>query len=150
MNWKRRLLILFERFFPCTRLKDCNNSIYLCRWKLLNLSWFGIYLHKFRRSDTDYALHDHPWSFISIILWQGYEEWTEAPHGYHIRRKWPGMILWRPDHWKHRVELVNEVPSWSLVMRFRRRREWGFWQGSKFTHWKLWPTMNCEDDKKKQ
>src|SRR5579859_1618768 len=33
-----------------------------------------IYLHHFLSSDHDKSLHDHPWSFASLILWPGYRE----------------------------------------------------------------------------
>src|SRR6266478_4256458 len=39
-----------------------------------------IYLHHIMRSDYDRAMHDHPWSFKSILLWGGYREhttWTD-------------------------------------------------------------------------
>ena len=36
---------------------------------------FNIFLHKFLKSDSE-DLHDHPWNFISIILWGGYWEYT--------------------------------------------------------------------------
>lgn len=35
-------------------------------------------------------------------------------------------ILWRPAEWKHRLELDRGRPTWTLVVRFRKRREWGF------------------------
>ena len=39
---------------------------------------FNIFLHKFLKSDPD-DLHDHPWDFISIILWGGYWEYYYEP-----------------------------------------------------------------------
>lgn len=48
---------------------------YLTRWYLFESKHLNIYLHKFHRADSD-ELHDHPWSFISIVLWNGYIEET--------------------------------------------------------------------------
>lgn len=46
----------------------------MTRWILFRVPWFGIYVHKFHRSDAEFALHDHPWSFLTLILWGGYVE----------------------------------------------------------------------------
>ena len=60
------------------------DSPYLTRWTLLDVrrkkagveqSVFAIYLHEFHRSDHD-EMHDHPWWFVSLILWRGYVEET--------------------------------------------------------------------------
>lgn len=48
---------------------------YLIRWTIFKFNWLKCYFHKFVRSDAD-ELHDHPWAFISIILWRGYVEET--------------------------------------------------------------------------
>lgn len=121
---------------------NCERQVYLTRWFLFRTEPFAVFLHKFHRSDEDRALHDHPWSFITLILWRGYNEVTTKG----TKRRWPGMIGWRPAEWQHRVELVNEKPAWTLVIRFRARREWGFWedQGKTFVQWNHWWQRNCE------
>lgn len=109
---------------------------YLIRWSLLTLPWFAIKLHKILVSDEE-CLHDHPWSFLSIILKGGYTEeapWmqvrdvrTEPPLIYaRTEKKWypPGSFLWRPSPWPHRLEVTE--PCWTLVVTFKRTREWGF------------------------
>lgn len=98
-------------------------SPYLTRWRILPLKCpVGLYLHWFHRSDGGREMHDHPWSYVSIILWRGYYEVT--PNGR--RRFYPGMILRRPATHVHRVELVDDNPAITLVMRGRYVREWGF------------------------
>lgn len=92
----------------------------LVRYFLFRSKPFAVYLHELCRSDEDRALHDHPWTFISIILSAGYIEHTTKG----ARRYRPGSILYRPAEWQHRLEL--DKPAWTLVFRFRRRREWGF------------------------
>jgi hypothetical protein len=93
----------------------------LFRYFLIRSKYFGVYLHRLCRSDEDRALHDHPWTFISIILTAGYIEHT--PDGPKPHR--PGAILYRPAEWQHRLELSK--PAWTLVFRFQKTREWGFW-----------------------
>jgi hypothetical protein len=76
-------------------------------------------------------LHDHPWSFWSVILWRGYVECTPGKR----RRIWPGMILHRRPEWRHRVELLNEKNAVTLVIMGRYVREWGFWTSKGWQHW---------------
>jgi len=107
---------------------------YLTRWILLKREKFAIYFHKFHRSDAD-DLHDHPWSFISLILWRGYNEVTFAKSKYGFmnltervtKRIYPGMIIFRKATHTHRVELLNNKPAFTLVIRFKYVRYWGFW-----------------------
>lgn len=93
---------------------------YMIRWTLLRCRWGRLYLHRFLRSDAD-VRHDHPWPFISLILWRGYIEDTPAGRF----RRWPGQLLRRPADHVHRVELVGGQ-AWTLVWAGRVCREWGF------------------------
>lgn len=105
---------------------------YLTRWMLLGkrdgASRYRLMLHHFQRSDLD-TFHDHPWWFVSLILWGGY--WEETPAG----RKWyrPGRLLFRPAEWRHRVEIRGEC--WTLILTGPKVREWGFWCPSGWRHW---------------
>jgi hypothetical protein len=81
---------------------------YLTRWVILKVKWIGLYFHKFHRSDAE-DLHNHPWSFISIILWRGYNEQTFTADGsLKIERIKPGRILYRNAAHAHRVMLIND------------------------------------------
>ncbi len=90
-----------------------------------------LYLHEFRRSDNDRCFHDHPWNFLTLIVRGGYVE--HMPTGNFWRR--PGRILWRRAEHRHWVELAPGTVSWTLVLRFRRRRVWGFWTKGGFVPW---------------
>lgn len=52
---------------------------YLTRWTILEISGWSLKLHMFHRGDEDRDLHDHPWTFWSLILRGGYWEHTAAP-----------------------------------------------------------------------
>lgn len=114
---------------------------YLVRWSLTTP--FGdIKLHHILRSDEERDLHDHPWSFVSLILWGGYWEHTaefvfgDPRYDYRdsvsglpsTRRTWhgPGSILRRPAPSPHRLELPRGRSAWTLVITGPRTREWGF------------------------
>jgi hypothetical protein len=58
-----------------TRSRRANIDPYLTRWTILEIAGWSLKLHRFHRSDEDRDLHDHPWTFWSLILLGGYYEW---------------------------------------------------------------------------
>lgn len=118
-------------------------DLYLRRWRVLRLGRLRVNLHYIARSDADQELHDHPWNYLSIILWGGYREETfiERPHWSDrslppTRFEWCGMgrILRRHAWQAHRLEL--DRPAWTLVFLGRNRRQWGFWTRDRW--WVYW------------
>lgn len=122
-----------------------NGELYMMRYNLFQCPAFTIKLHIFHLSD-DECMHDHPWWFLSFILWGGYVEHTEKEMieehyqtsdknpEYLINRKYikkeskivhPFSILFRPAEHKHRVEVHQKCVT--LVITGRRTRQWGFW-----------------------
>jgi len=101
---------------------------YLTRWIIAKFEKWAIYFHKFHRSDAD-DLHDHPWAFLSIILWRGYNEVTfgKTMEERISKKIYPGMIVFRKATHTHRVELINNKPAYTLVIRFAYTRYWGFY-----------------------
>lgn len=125
---------------------------YLLRWYVIPRNpVFNVYLHCFKRSDDDRALHDHPWANCSILLHGSYTEHTIAAGGVHrrevlragaVRLRCTGRIA-------HRVELHDDVidmggeappviapqPCWTLFITGPRYREWGFHCERGWIHW---------------
>lgn len=114
----------------------------LTRYYLIDTRWFCLYLHHLHASDEDRALHDHPWAFITFLFHGGYWEWVETMAGQ--RRVWRRRfsVLFRPAAWRHRLEL--ERPTWTLVLRSRRLREWGFITNRGWMHWKAYGREFCD------
>ena len=133
------------------RTGDEKQLPYLVRFTFLRTPWFQILFHKFLISDDD-CLHDHPWPFITCLLRGGYYEWSvlkeQTPPvdmgnvvavkvGYdghlHVKRKYKaGSILYRPATYKHRVELIQGTPAYSMVLTTKPVRPWGFWSKTGF------------------
>lgn len=131
-----------------TRLGDKKQIPYLVRFTFLRTPWFQILFHKFLISDDD-CLHDHPWPFITVLLWGGYYEWSVleqqttksllktrnlilTKRGYneetHLKRHYKaGSILYRPAKYRHRVELIQGKNAYSMVITKKPTRGWGFW-----------------------
>ncbi len=134
--------------------------LYMRRWRFMP-DWLpGFRVHNILQSDDDRALHDHPFSFLTIILSGGYYEYlNDGSMTWHG----PGSVLWRPAATLHRIELedlaypmafalaVNRAlgskaakdqvpyvavlrPAWTLVFRSRYFREWGFQTKTGWVH----------------
>lgn len=92
---------------------------------------FNVFLHKFLKSDPD-DVHDHPWSYATIILKGGYWEYKPIFNnlGEKIGEKkyWrkPGSFRYSPAASYHRIELEPSVECWTLFMPGPQRKEWGF------------------------
>lgn len=101
---------------------------YLTRWRLIETPWFGVFVHRFDGPDSRPTLHDHPWSFVSILLRGGYVEQrrvetTRAVIRRHVRFV---NVMRRDD--AHFIETLDRTPSWSLLLVGKRRRTWGYWR----------------------
>lgn len=132
-SWPRRRII-----WSCTMTRGA----LLTRYYLLETRWFCVYLHHLHASDEDRALHDHPWAFITFLVSSGYYEWVETTGG--LRRLWRRRfsLLRRPAKWRHRLELVR--PTWTIVLRSRYLREWGFITSQGWMHWKAYGREFCD------
>lgn len=106
---------------------------YMHRW-VLTTPWGTVRLHHIVRSDDDRCLHDHPWSFVSLILRGGYfditadaERWCRA-----------GTIVRHRAEDAHRlVVLPRSVgTTWTLVFTGPRRRKWGFHTPDGWVYWR--------------
>lgn len=112
---------------------------YLHRWYVLPRNPLcNVYLHKFLRDDDDRALHDHPWSSLSLLLCGKYTE--ELPGGVRRTRNRWSWTFRRATH-AHRVELPRDsngkpVPAWTLFLTGPVVRTWGFHCPGGWVHWK--------------
>lgn len=144
------MIKLLNALFRRRDIVNCARGVYLQRWFVVR--WkerFAIFVHRFERSDEDCALHDHPWSFIVIPLWRGYVEHHEMRRTLfsvaNRTRVYPLIgSRFRRAEYKHRVELIDGKPSWSLFIRFNRRRVWGFWTELGWVAWDRWWQDKCE------
>lgn len=120
---------------------------YLIR-RAINTPIGGIKLHHILGSDEERDLHDHPWSFLSIILSGGYwehrpcDDWNCGCAYRPLRqrvvvRRWHGLgsVLWRPAPSPHRLELPEGRTAWTLVFTGPKKREWGFHTICGFIPW---------------
>lgn len=99
------------------------------RYQFLKTPWFNVYLHQLFAPNWHPQCHDHPWSFVAILLRRGYLERVPCPacNGRHTmdHKRFPGMILFRPAEFRHNV-ITPYGTNWSLVVTTAKSRDWGF------------------------
>lgn len=131
-----------RRWFFRVDIRGPEGVLYLRRWSLRLPGGWRLMLHKIVREDLGRDLHDHPWWFVTWVLWGGYTEMFKCARCLdnrwvrHMRRRGWMSVGYRPAHFTHRIAWTHKLkPCWTLVLRGRRAREWGFrtecgWQES--------------------
>lgn len=139
--WLNLKLAAWAAMMPLRRGPDViiggDDNAYLCRWWVIPRNpLFNIYLHNFKRSDDDRALHDHPWINCSILLIGEYTEVLPTKGGTLTERVLrAGEIAIRMPSAAHRVHL-HAGECWTLFITGPRVRQWGFWCPRGWVHWK--------------
>jgi hypothetical protein len=97
-------------------------------------SW-GLYLHRFHRSDDEAELHNHPWRWaVSLVLQGGYSEERVVGESYSegktlplvMRRQVrPGSLNFLRGDDFHRVDLTDG-DAWTLFLVGPVVQSWGF------------------------
>lgn len=115
-------------------------SGYITRLHLLKTPWFAVCLHWINGPDAEPELHDHPVSFLSVVLRGGYEEIRKLRHyslnldKYRHRVNWFNWIVAAQDDC-HKI--VSVKPN-TLTLCFMgpKRRDWGFHTNEGWIYWK--------------
>lgn len=96
------------------------------RW-VMETPFGSVRLHRWLASDDRRHFHDHPWWFITLVLWGSYTDFT--PHGEEVLRA--GNVRYRPAHHQHTVGVPTRG-CWTMMVTGAHSRFWGFWVGDKF------------------
>lgn len=119
---------LWQRFtIPCQ-----DGTHYLARLRIVQTPWFGVYLHDIFEDDGDRDPHNHPWSFVSIVLRGHYTERlypdplnTRQHFVLKTHRRWSAHRMGRSS--AHRI--VEAAPGLkTLILVGPRRASWGFFR----------------------
>lgn len=139
---------------PYTPIFDDDGSLYMERFWLARIGKSGgvstagepypryaARIHHICRSDRDRHPHDHPWSYLTVILRGGYFEVRPILRdgvqvGEHTQWHGPGSILLRPAHSWHRLVLPPGETAWTLFCTGPNAQEWGFLTEAGKVHWR--------------
>lgn len=111
------------------------DSGYLTRLHLVLTPWFAICLHWIHKPDAEPHLHDHPVSFLSLVLRGGYYEFRDV-HGRDRSgwRRWFNVVR-ASELDVHRIALVKRK-TLTLCFMSAVRRRWGFHTPSGWIYWR--------------
>lgn len=132
----------YARRLPTWIITVDEDDPYLARHYVFQKDWLprlakrlhlpSVFVHEFRRGDSDREYHNHPWHLsFSLILAGGYtEERLVVRDGdYRVERRTfrPGMINVIRNTDFHRVSLLDGKTTWTLFIAGKRTgEEWGF------------------------
>ena len=103
-------------------IRDTKGQLRFTRRHIFSTPWFHCYIHRILHQDDDFHLHNHPWTFLGIILWGGYEERT--PKGGSRNRR-IGSIGYGGLGYYHKVAKIFG-PTTSLFFTGVKRYDWGY------------------------
>jgi hypothetical protein len=117
---------------------------YLRRWWVIPRNPFcNVYLHDILGSDDGRALHDHPFTNTSFLIYGCYFEHT--PEGMVVRSA--GDVVSREASDSHRLEVIPGKRAISLFMTGPRVRQWGFdCPGGWINHERFAEQEGCGED----
>ncbi len=134
----RRLLLWLTGHLPAREIRGEHGEPYLERYSLCGAFGWRAYLHRFRASDPDRGLHDHPWGWsMSLILAGSYREVREGA----VRRLFPGQVNIIRGHDFHRILLDEGEEAWTLFVHGPRVKGWGFLRNGEYR-----PFAKTKDD----
>ncbi len=113
------------------------DSEYILRLHIIKTPWFAICLHWINKPDAEPYLHDHPVSFLSIILRGAYIEdrrLLPAPTKYGKVCRRYNFIHASPFD-QHRIVWVAPR-TLTLCFMGPKRREWGFHTPKGWVYWR--------------
>ena len=117
-------------------------SGYITRLHIFMCPWFAIVVHWLHKPDAEPHRHDHPVSFLSLILRGGYTEFRKrglSSSLHYENHYWYNWI--RASTWdNHRIDYV-EPNTVTLCFMGPKRRDWGFHTPD---GWVCWKNYNAE------
>jgi hypothetical protein len=138
------------------RVFGTDGDPYLARRRIIQTPWFGIFVHQIFREDQDRDPHDHPFAFLTLILWRGYTEryWPDKRNlaRYRDRVRHLGSLRFVPRRGAHIITAVHRPapgkPVWTVVFVGRDHDDWGFWTSDGYVPWQeyvdRWPVAAAD------
>lgn len=109
------------------------DSEYIVRLHVLKTPWFAICLHWFSKPDPEPFDHDHPVTFLSLILRGSY---VEQRNGERKHRRWVNFVRADPND-QHTIVELHGNPL-TLCFMGPKTREWGFHSPQGWIGWKAY------------
>ncbi len=106
---------------------------YLVRLRIFQTPWFGVYIHDIHEDDGDWRPHNHPWSFISVVLRGSYTERvydrpSSKPSSYRqqVHGRFSAHRMGRTS--AHRIVEASPGLKTLILVGPRSKDGWGFFE----------------------
>lgn len=99
------------------------------RFAIIECKYFNIYVHTILQADKDLHLHDHPWSYTSIVL-KG--ELVEQTRGNKFTNLKLFDVIERDAEESHKIFELKTPSVTTLFFTGPRKRDWGYWVKGKW------------------
>lgn len=112
------------------------DSEFITRLHVVKTPWFAVCVHWIRKPDPEPYLHDHPVTFLSLILRGWYNEVRgigATPEYIQTRRHW-NYIRAAPDD-THTI-VACDPRTVTLCFIGPKRREWGYATSDGWVYWR--------------
>jgi hypothetical protein len=122
------LFRLIRKLFLVKEIISKYGNVHFRRYRLIQTPWFALYIHQILKSDEDADMHDHPWSFQSLILSGSYKESCKfAPNFDSVIHSVfnVGDVIKHEAEDAHRIT-IQTPEVWTLVFTSGRTRYWGY------------------------
>lgn len=116
---------------------------FITRLHLIQTPWFAIHLHWFWKPDPEPYLHDHPATFLSLILWGSY--WERRARTYDASTVNPVFMPVQRRRWWNYLRATKEDShsvmackpgTLSLAFMGPKRRDWGYHTPDGWEYWR--------------
>lgn len=98
---------------------------------------FKLLIHFFVPNHVDTDVHDHPRSFVTLVLGGWYLD--IADEGAKTELMMRGRVRFRRADHAHRT-VAGPNGAWTLLLMGPITREWGFWHKGRWFYWRDWIT----------
>jgi hypothetical protein len=154
LDWMIDRLIAYAKHTPCTHLFHGDGAPYMERYWIARLFGYSIRLHHIQTVDYDRHMHNHPWSFASLVLRGWYVErrplFDEPTFGPDLREfstrnvRSAGSLEFRFHEDRHLITEVSPGGVWTMIFTGKKSQPWGFFTESGFVKWRDY--SSCRDN----
>lgn len=123
------------------------DSEYILRLHIFKTPWCAVCLHWIRKPDAEPWLHDHPVTFLSVILRGKYAELRQRMGDtgpYFEVHRWFNWIS-ADQNDRHRIVFTRKN-TLTLCFMGPKTREWGFHTRDGWTYWKDYYAKKRKED----
>lgn len=123
------------KFFQKVKeIRSKAGALHFQRYAIFETSLVSLYIHRIFKADEDRYMHNHPWNFLTMILWGSYvalESGEQSAlslqlNGPDVVAKGPGSVSYMDRDHFHRILSIRSGPVTTLFLAFGKKKPWGY------------------------